>query len=408
MHPTAGEFPYSPVPTPKSMPEPIPSGPCAGPALQPLDEILDGLDVCLRAPEADREHAATAAAALLADPGLVGRSMRCAARVLSANDLSRDTGRELLRVAFLAAARRLAAGGEAPAAACEPLEALRRRAEAEPRPGPGAVLQAGLPLLEDDGVPRRVLEALAHRYSNASRTAAAVARDAVLSGLVLRLVNSPFYGIGRRIDALERAVAFMGANELSALALAVGALRRFGDAGALAPGWRLRAVTTGVAAKLLARRTGASGEWFFAAGLLRDAAGLVLAGLAPARSALVWRLAVEQSRPLEAVRQEWFDFDPAEASGWLLEAWGLPTPLGDLVRHADVPEGAGDARGAAILHVAGVLAAVGAAGERRGPSAPRLDPEAWAGLGLPAGALGRVALEAADQAFAMRRVLEAA
>ena len=61
-----------------------------------------------------------------------------------------------------------------------------------------------------------------------------VEHDPVLTGRMLRVVNSAYFGLSRRISSVKEALAFIGLNTLKNVALtlaAVGALPRENEAG---------------------------------------------------------------------------------------------------------------------------------------------------------------------------------
>src|SRR6267378_2512115 len=66
---------------------------------------------------------------------------------------------------------------------------------------------------------------------------AIVERDAVLSAMVLRLVNSAAYGLPRDVSELKHAVVLLGVAELRTLALAASMASLFVPGDGEAPGW---------------------------------------------------------------------------------------------------------------------------------------------------------------------------
>lgn len=74
-----------------------------------------------------------------------------------------------------------------------------------------------------------------------------VSQDPVLAARVLRLANSPFYGLPRQVGSLREAVLILGFSNLRGLVLSVGLIGAFTDAPATSaqPGHRCGGRFTG-------------------------------------------------------------------------------------------------------------------------------------------------------------------
>lgn len=224
----------------------------------------------------------------------------------------------------------------------------------------------------------RVEKAMQGRMSNANRVAEAVRSDPVLAALLLRLVNSPFYGVGRRVDSLQRAVAFAGFDELSALALVVAVVRAFGGSSGF---WR-RSVLCGVLSKALARRAGLSGQWFFAAGLLHDVGGLLARMVVPGTYGAFVRSLADGATPWERLEKKYLGITTPELGVRLLSRKGMPESVAELVGRRR-GTGSSEDPGTAALHVAEVLAASMTVGRSSGDVViPELHVACWEMLGL--------------------------
>lgn len=247
----------------------------------------------------------------------------------------------------------------------------------------------------------RITEAMNAKVSNASRVAEAVSRDPALTALVLRLVNSPFYGLGSRVDSLQRAVAFTGFNELSALALAMATVRHFrneGDGTPVPAGFWRRSILCGVLAKLLARRVGLSGEWFFVAGLLHDAGGLTARRTVPEGFAKLSESVRRGDVHPEEGELRYLGMSTAEAGACLLRHWGMAEGLVRLVEQRRILDRTGYDPGVCVLHLAEVFAAAMTAALPETLAVPRLDLAAWETLGLSPREVEELLEQAVEQA----------
>ncbi|MEW8585565.1 MAG: HDOD domain-containing protein, partial [Candidatus Thiodiazotropha sp.] len=115
---------------------------------------------------------------------------------------------------------------------------------------------------------------------SAAKLAEIISTDVDISARLLKLVNSPFYGLRSQVDTISRAVTIAGTHELQNLVLATTAVRSFtGIPESLVnmdDYWR-HAVTTGVMSQMLARQSNAlHSERLFVAGMLHDVGRLVI------------------------------------------------------------------------------------------------------------------------------------
>lgn len=110
---------------------------------------------------------------------------------------------------------------------------------------------------------------------NAMRT------DAVFTGNLLRLANSPFYRRGEAVTSLQVAVGRIGAKELTRLAMAATVTQASSGAGPLAQLrrglWR-QSLSAALVTEALSKVDGADGGEGFVAGLLHDVGKLLVVG----------------------------------------------------------------------------------------------------------------------------------
>ncbi|MCA2980008.1 MAG: HDOD domain-containing protein, partial [Myxococcaceae bacterium] len=110
---------------------------------------------------------------------------------------------------------------------------------------------------------------------------AAMRTDAVFTGNLLRLANSPFYRRGDPVTSLPVAVTRVGGKELSRLALAATVSSAAAGAGPLAEVrrhvWR-QSLTSALVCEVLAPLDGGDAGEAFVAGLLHDAGKLLVIG----------------------------------------------------------------------------------------------------------------------------------
>ena len=104
-----------------------------------------------------------------------------------------------------------------------------------------------------------------------------ISLDPVLTGQVMKVINSAYYALPSKITSLTRAIIMLGLNTVKNLALSTAALKSLGGAESfqalsMEDFW-VHSICTGVTAKSLAVIKGmpvAQREEYFVAGLLHD------------------------------------------------------------------------------------------------------------------------------------------
>jgi putative nucleotidyltransferase with HDIG domain len=202
----------------------------------------------------------------------------------------------------------------------------------------------------------RLAEALERPDVSAADVARLIEGDIAVFAKVLQLVNSAFFGLGRRITSANEAVAYLGISALRSLVLSVEVMRTFTVLRPIA-GFSIEhlehhSMSVARTAGRLVRST-KEAEYAFTAGLLHDVGKLVLASEQPARLEALLAEARATGRPLHEVEREQTGSTHAELGAYLLGLWGLPFQVVDAIaRHHDpsaVAQPALDVTGALAL-----------------------------------------------------------
>lgn len=217
------------------------------------------------------------------------------------------------------------------------------------------------------------------------RLAAGIAKDQALAARALRVANSPFYGMQRRVETIHDAILVLGFRAVANLVTAASLSGFFkppaGSGFDLTLFWR-HGIGVALAGRALAGKAGLSGDRGFTAGLLHDIGRLLLATTRPHHYAAVqaWR-ADQDAYPVEAERH-CLGLDHVQAGEALARRWRFPEDICLAVAaHHEPTEAAADGL-ADVTHVADALAhALDLAGD---PHAlvPPVRRESWRRLGL--------------------------
>jgi len=190
---------------------------------------------------------------------------------------------------------------------------------------------------------QRVIASLAHEDISFAKVADLIEKDTVLAGAILRLVNSPLYGLRATVSSVRHAVSLLGVAELRKAVLGVSGaqmwrcLRTPRD-------WSMRsfnrhAVSVAVLTDLLAQQLPVdNSSSAFVAGLFHDLGYLLVAMGLPAEYDQI--LALNAQEPGRLVEHELavLETTHAELSGEALAVWNFPPPIRNAVRYHLQPE----------------------------------------------------------------------
>lgn len=161
--------------------------------------------------------------------------------------------------------------------------------------------------------------------------------DPVVTVKILKVVNSAYYSLPRKITSINHAVVHLGFNPIKNLALsiaAIGMLPASNAAGFDSQQYLLHSLSTaGLAKKLALRMDDVDPMDCFIAGLLHDFGKVVFAQFMPAE----FRLALEHSRAngssLHQALRDTIGADHAVVGAMLVEKWRFAPALIETIRN---------------------------------------------------------------------------
>lgn len=212
----------------------------------------------------------------------------------------------------------LAATPAAPHAALDTAALARRIADLPPLP---QALREALRVLRDERL-------------SATRCVELVERDQALAVRVLRLANSPFYGMSGRVASVGDAVQLLGLRTVAGVLAAVALRSSLADLSSrgfdFEAYWR-HAAACGVAARALAGDAGLDGDEGFLAGLLHDIGLLVLAAMCPDEAGQVRAVCREEGVALHEAELRVLGMTHADVGARVAAAWNLPHAIVDAI-----------------------------------------------------------------------------
>jgi putative nucleotidyltransferase with HDIG domain len=164
-----------------------------------------------------------------------------------------------------------------------------------------------------------------------------ISKDQALTGRVLKLVNSAYYGFPKQITTVNHAVVILGFNRVKNIVLAASVFGmkneqrppRFD-----APAFWKHSLGSAVASRSLARALNrGEAEDAFVCGLLHDIGKVVLSQVCTKEYERCLELAEISGCLLRDAEEEVLGLDHSEVGAWLAERWKLPPGVQAAIRH---------------------------------------------------------------------------
>lgn len=210
-------------------------------------------------------------------------------------------------------------------------------------------------------VASKILQLLNDPGSSSHDLARVIASDQALTAKVLRLANSAYYGVSRKVTTVNDAVTILGFSALKSLILiatAYGAVSQSLIGYGLKAGelW-LHSLLSAELSKLLAERTQvAEPEEAFTAGLLHDIGKVALNQLVLPEIYRAVRMVEHEGIPLYEAEVEILGFHHGTVGACLAEKWNLPAILCEAIGQHHTPSLASPALLPSTVALANALA----------------------------------------------------
>lgn len=213
-----------------------------------------------------------------------------------------------------------------------------------------------------------------------------LSQDPVLTAKVLRVANSPFYGLQGTVTSVRDACVVLGMSSLKNIVMAAGVMKVMEQSSAT-QGKRNKAMwehmfMTGIMARKIAILSNDDESCAFAAGLFHDLGKMVLSLIYPdVYSKVVDKIQLENLLANEA-EDEVLGIDHERVGNILLDHWQLPEILRVAIEFHHDPEHQNANKYASIIHVADVLTRALGIGSNYPSKIPALSKSAMTLLGL--------------------------
>lgn len=186
-----------------------------------------------------------------------------------------------------------------------------------------------LPTLPE--VPMRILQLIASEESSMGDISRIVERDPSLTANILRVANSPYYGMRQKVGSLKLALTMLGMSEIINIVTSISIVRLF-PTRRRSNFDRLKFWHHSFGCAAGARMLAADLEFDtkgveFVAGLLHDIGKLVLDQYFHARLREIRKLREKEGMSLLEAETRAIGVDHATLGSWLAQRWDLPASL---------------------------------------------------------------------------------
>ncbi len=188
----------------------------------------------------------------------------------------------------------------------------------------------------------RLLQMLNDANCSSGQIAAMIEKDSVLSGSVIRCVNSAYYGLPHRISSIRQAVTLLGFSVVRNLALAFSMKRMMAKprspSSKLFSNYSQHALGCAVMTQFLAHYTHSeAADAAFAAGLFHDIGKLLIINTLPDLIPDLMAHWEASDAPFEESELAVLSVTHTELSSAVLEKWQLPESIQEAARYHHNP-----------------------------------------------------------------------
>ena len=247
--------------------------------------------------------------------------------------------------------------------------------------------------------------------SSAEHIAQVVSRSPSLTAVVLKIVNSSFYGFPSKISTVSHAVSLIGTQEISVLALGISVLSIFKNLPSKTidmHSFLRHSLVCGLLSRVFAAHKNVpQTEQLFVSGLLHDLGRLILYIYFPDESRNILARSKNRNKLLYKEEKDYLGCDHAQLGVALMKQWNLPLILKNNVLYHHKPSEAQQSVPAAIVHLADIIVnslGIGGSGEK---FIPPLDYNAWENLELSPSSFETIIGQATHQFEALESILHA-
>ncbi len=207
---------------------------------------------------------------------------------------------------------------------------------------------------------QKVLEEMDNIASSAQRLETIIRQDPVLAAKILKVANSPAYGLSGKIQTISHAIVVLGFEEVRNLVIGISLTQAFGQDADLeefpARDMWLHCIGVATVSMDIAKLSPEfDPEEFFTMGLIHDIGRFLMCAFFANDLREIVKIQHEKQVPLFIAEEE-YGFSHAEAGAYIAKKWNLNERMVSAVRYHHHPISAGDEeKSCAIIFLADQL-----------------------------------------------------
>ncbi len=205
----------------------------------------------------------------------------------------------------------------------------------------------------------KVMQVTADPESSANDLMKVISQDQSLSTAILKMANSAFFGMTRKVTSLQLAVSVLGFKAIQNLVLARSVFKSFKGIGSknhfnMRAFWE-HSFVCGLSAKVIAAEIKGNKDDLFVAGLIHDIGKLVIFMALPIKFAEIVKMSGAVASKTFDVEKQVVGITHDEIAMSLLSRWLFPEELVTAVGFHHRPNEAGQSQLALAIHAADLL-----------------------------------------------------
>ena len=180
----------------------------------------------------------------------------------------------------------------------------------------------------------KALELINSGSSSVDELEKIISRDQSFSSRLLRIANSPYYGMNRRIDTISSGVMLIGFNTMKSLVIAASLKDMHRKFGLFEQKLWEHSLGVSVASSILGKVSKMSpSEEALVAGLIHDVGKTVLNNSMPDKYAIITQKVHEESARYTEVEEEYLGYNHCDVGGLIARKWKLPKNLEMVIQY---------------------------------------------------------------------------
>ena len=195
------------------------------------------------------------------------------------------------------------------------------------------------------GAAQKLLQSTQGRDYCPTEATATIEGDSSLAARILRVVNSPAYGLRMRCRKIRIAVTLLGPRRLRQIATTAAALDWFSDDSPAVTAIFKHSSATALLARQLAAGLGLAADELYTCGLLHDFGKLMMIHAGDDRYAPILAKTADQIDSADVLEREVYGYDHALLGAIVLAGWNIPEPLPNVIAWHHQPQRAFKAGG---------------------------------------------------------------